>query len=99
MVAGTSQRPRLPTILRTIMQRQVFPALFGRLLGRLRFPQLFLLTGALFLLDLVIPDLIPFVDEVLLGLLTYMLSQLKRPESGEGGEGDRPPEKNVTPKG
>ena len=79
------------------MVRQVFPALFGRLLGRLRFPQLFLLTAALFLVDLAIPDLIPFIDEILLGLATYVLSQMKRPD-GERGEGERPPEKNVTPK-
>ncbi|PVV17723.1 MAG: hypothetical protein B6D79_16525, partial [gamma proteobacterium symbiont of Ctena orbiculata] len=34
--------------------------------------ELFLLTASLFALDLLIPDLIPFVDELLLGLLTLL---------------------------
>lgn len=44
---------------------------------RLRFPQLFLLTGALFVFDLFIPDVLPFIDELLLGLMTAMLGSLK----------------------
>ncbi|MCU7815621.1 MAG: hypothetical protein KZQ89_14005 [Candidatus Thiodiazotropha sp. (ex Lucinoma kastoroae)] len=39
---------------------------------KLRFRQLFLLTASLFVIDLLIPDLIPFVDELLLGLLTLL---------------------------
>lgn len=46
--------------------------------GRLRFPTLFLVTAGLFLLDLVVPDLIPFADEILLGLATLLLSAWKR---------------------
>jgi len=45
---------------------------------RLRFPWLFALTAALFLLDLAIPDVIPLVDEVLLGLLSALLAGLRR---------------------
>jgi len=44
----------------------------------LKFGQLFLLTGALFLLDLLIPDRIPFADELLLGLVTLMLGSWKK---------------------
>jgi hypothetical protein len=44
----------------------------------LRFPQLFLFTAALFVADLLIPDVIPFFDEILLGLATLLLSQYKR---------------------
>ncbi len=44
----------------------------------LRFRQLFLLIGSLFLLDLLIPDVIPFMDELLLGLLTLLLSAWKK---------------------
>ena len=44
----------------------------------LRFPTLFAIAGALFLLDLLIPDFIPFADELLLGLVTLMLASLKR---------------------
>ncbi|HSX62058.1 MAG TPA: DUF6116 family protein [Tahibacter sp.] len=53
----------------------------GPLLGfaeRLRFPRLLLLTAALFFVDLVVPDLIPFVDEILLALVTLLLSRWKK---------------------
>lgn len=43
----------------------------------LRFPRLFLLTFGLFILDLFIPDLVPFVDEILLGLLALILGRLR----------------------
>lgn len=59
------------------------PAAVERMTSKLRFPQLFLLVGALFLLDLLIPDLIPFADEILLGLLTVLLGSLQRPEPTE----------------
>ena len=49
-----------------------------RYVGELRFPYLVALTGALFLIDLVIPDLLPYADEILLGLVTIILSRLKR---------------------
>lgn len=46
--------------------------------GHLRFPRLALLTAALFVADLLVPDVIPFVDEILLGLGTLLLTQLRR---------------------
>ena len=55
---------------------------FQAITGRLRFPQLFLLTLFLFLGDLLVPDLIPLVDEVLLGLITLMLGMWKQKKSG-----------------
>lgn len=51
-----------------------------RWLGRLSFPRLFLLSALLFLLDLMVPDVIPFADELLLGLLTLLLSRWKTPK-------------------
>lgn len=42
-----------------------------------RFPTLLALTGGLFAVDLVVPDLIPFVDELLLGLGTLILARWK----------------------
>jgi hypothetical protein len=45
---------------------------------KLRYPTLFKITGALFLLTLVIPDPIPLIDEVLLGLGTLLLANWKR---------------------
>jgi hypothetical protein len=52
---------------------------------------LFLVTAALFVVDLAIPDVIPFIDEVLLGLGTLLLGSWKRRRSGrEGVETDGP---------
>lgn len=53
--------------------------------SRLRFPRLFLVTAVLFVLDVLIPDLIPFADELLLGLGTLLLSSWKR------DRGQKPP--------
>lgn len=55
------------------------PARFiERFTGRLRFPVLFFLTAALFTADLFVPDAIPMVDEILLGLATVLLGSWKR---------------------
>jgi predicted membrane-bound mannosyltransferase len=59
-----------------------------RYLDTLRFPYLLVATAALFLLDLVIPDVIPYADEILLGLLTLVLARLKR-RRVEGSERSR----------
>ncbi len=45
----------------------------GSLVGRLRYPWVVAILGMLFLADLVIPDPIPFVDEVMLALLTFLV--------------------------
>ena len=56
-----------------------------RYASNLRFKQLFLLTSALFILDLLIPDMVPFVDEILLGLLTIWFgSWRKKPNKLRG---------------
>lgn len=62
--------------------------------SNLRYPQLFTLTAALFVVDLIVPDMVPFVDEILLGLLTVLLGRLKRRGAGKG---EGPGVKNVTP--
>jgi hypothetical protein len=46
--------------------------------SRLRFPKLFALTAVLFLFDLIVPDIIPFADEILLGLFTLLLGSLRK---------------------
>lgn len=43
----------------------------------LRYPTLFKLAAGLFLLDVVLPDPIPFVDELLFGLVTLLLANWK----------------------
>jgi len=47
-------------------------------LRRLSYPRLFVLTAMLFGLSLLIPDPLPFVDELLLGLVTLLLAGRKR---------------------
>lgn len=49
-----------------------------RFAAGLRFPRLLAVTAALFILDLIIPDMIPFADEILLGLLSLLLASLKK---------------------
>jgi hypothetical protein len=44
-----------------------------RYAGRLKAPWLFAAVVVLFVADLVFPDPIPFVDEVMLALLTFLL--------------------------
>jgi len=46
--------------------------------ARLRYPRLLALFLGLFILDLIIPDFIPFADEILLGLISLLLAGLKR---------------------
>jgi len=47
-------------------------------LESLRFPWLLLVTVALFVVDVFVPDVIPFVDEILLALVAVVLGRLKR---------------------
>lgn len=70
-------------------------AFFQAALARLRYPQLFVLAASLFLADLLIPDAIPFLDEILLGILTLLVSQWPKRRGGEVAR--KPPVKNVTP--
>ena len=49
-----------------------------RFAAGLRFPRLVLLAAVLFGLDLIIPDAIPFIDEILLGLLALILASVKK---------------------
>jgi hypothetical protein len=47
-------------------------------LESLRFPWLLLVTSVLFLVNVFIPDAVPFVDEILLALVAVVLGRLKR---------------------
>ena len=46
--------------------------------SRLRFPKLLALAAAVFVADVIFPDVIPFADEILLGLITLLLAMLKK---------------------
>src|SRR3546814_19248740 len=55
-----------------------------RWFGRLRYHKLFLLPAALFVGDVLVPDMIHFVDELLPGLDTLPLANWKRGRPGRG---------------
>jgi Family of unknown function (DUF6116) len=71
--------------------------LIRRFFGRLRFPQLVMLFGALFALDLVIPDVIPFIDEIFLALLTTLFASF-RSRRDPASAPEEPSVKNITPR-
>jgi hypothetical protein len=54
-------------------------SLATRLLERLnlRFPTLFVIFGLLTLIDLLVPDFIPFIDEIGLAILTLLFGMWK----------------------
>jgi hypothetical protein len=70
--------------------------LLAPLLGyakKLRFPWLFGITVTLLIVDLIIPDMIPFADEALLGLGALLLGSLKnRPKEAKNIESERGPD-------
>ena len=45
--------------------------------SRLRFPKLFGLVMVLLVIDVLLPDFVPFIDEIILGLLAVLLGMLK----------------------
>jgi hypothetical protein len=49
-----------------------------RFLSRLRFPVLFGIAAICLVLDLLLPDVIPLADEVLLALLTALLASWRK---------------------
>ncbi len=51
--------------------------LIARFLARLATPRLFLLAAALLGIDLLVPDFIPFADEILLAILTLIFARKK----------------------
>jgi hypothetical protein len=72
---------------------RLLPGFLERFAAGLRFPTLFWITAALFALDVVVPDLIPMADEILLGLGTLLLASWKRrrapdaePTGSKGGQ-------------
>ncbi len=66
--------------------------LFLKNADQLKFKNLFFMIVGLFLIDLLIPDFIPFIDEIILGLLAIILANWKegtnRNEKGNLIEGE-----------
>jgi hypothetical protein len=59
--------------------------------SNLRFPVLAGLAAAAFLIDLVVPDMIPFIDELVLGLVAVFLGTLRRRRRGGSDRAPEPP--------
>lgn len=57
---------------------------------KLRYPTLFKITAMLFAITLVLPDAVPFIDEILLGLGTLLLANWKD-RKGTGSAPVNPP--------
>jgi hypothetical protein len=68
-----------------------------RVATRLKFPQLFAVLLGLFLFDLVVPDFVPFVDEILLGLGAALFGMWREKVPVPATPPPAPPMKNVTP--
>ena len=49
-----------------------------RYASTLRFPRLLAITAVLFVIDLLFPDMVPFVDEILLGLISLLFASLRK---------------------
>jgi hypothetical protein len=58
----------------------------------LRFPRLLAVTAGIWVLDLLVPDALPLVDEILLGLTSLMLASLRREARDRAAGGQRPPD-------
>lgn len=59
-------------------------------LSKLSFPRLFMLAAALWALDMVVPDFIPFIDELLLGIGTLLLASFRKRKDPEVQAGKPP---------
>lgn len=79
------------------------PARITAFLDRLASGHLVFVVGLLFVVDLLVPDMLPFVDEIVLGVLTILLGRWRLSRGGDGGTDapeeppHKPPPKNVTP--
>jgi hypothetical protein len=66
-------------------------SIFQRLLPRMRFPQLFALLAGLLVVDLLVPDPIPLIDEITLALLTLLVGSWRTRRDPQ------PPPRDITP--
>ena len=65
--------------------RRIALLLLGRFGASLRYPHLFLIAGVCFLLDVLLPDGLPFLDEVWLGLTTLFFGLWRKRRRGSAG--------------
>ncbi len=67
-------------------------ALVNRLIPGIRYPWLFAILTGLLAIDLVVPDPVPFLDEVVLAVLTFLVASWRTRADDE-----RPPPRDITP--
>ena len=74
------------------------PRGLSRFFGGFSSRALLILVGGVFLLDLVIPDVLPWIDEIVLGILTLLIARWQaRRQTRPDPDMPKPPPKNVTP--
>ncbi len=67
-----------------------------RFAGQLKSSTLLLLVTSLFVLDLIIPDPLPFIDEIILGIMAVLIARWQS-RNAEPPPAPKPPPKNVSP--
>ena len=80
LITGMANRVEVIMVLGKIAKGGVAGVLV-RWTSRLRFPYLFFLTLILFIVNLFIPDMVPFADELIMGLVAAVLGSLKNRSS------------------
>jgi hypothetical protein len=55
----------------------------SRFLAKLTAPKLFIFTVIVLVLDLLIPDVVPFIDEVFLAAATLLLARWRKRKAGK----------------
>ncbi len=65
------------------MNPSVLIAAFLSFANTLKFKNLFFIIICLFVVNLFIPDFIPFIDEIILGLMAIILANLKKERQQE----------------
>jgi hypothetical protein len=78
------------------MQRPTSPvaALITRLIPGIRYPWLFAILAGLLAIDLVVPDPVPFLDETVLAVLTFLAASWRI----RSRDSEPPPPRDVTPR-
>jgi uncharacterized membrane protein len=77
--------------------RSPLVALLTTFFARLRYPWLFAVAAGLFLVDMIIPDLLPLADEILLAVVTVMLASRKVERAPAAADDDNPIIIDITP--
>ncbi len=65
------------------MNPSVLIAAFLSFANTLKFKNLFFIIICLFVINLFVPDFIPFIDEIILGLIAIILANLKKERQQE----------------